>query len=576
MTRASALGRTALVFASLLALWEAAVRLLAVPAYLLPAPSGILVAFGELGPVLPEHLAATITTALLGLVLAAATGVACAVLMTSLPLVRRVLSPLLVTSQTVPPVVFAPLLIAWFGLGLAPKVLVVALVGFFPVAISTADALTGADSDLTDLVRSMGAGRRALYRHVLLPSALPGFFAGLTVAATYAMLGAIIAEWMGASRGLGLLLTRSAASFRIDRVFVGVVLVALVSIGLYAAVRVGARLTMPWRSGALLLVAALALAGCAGGEQEAESAGELRPVTLMLNWTPNAHHAGIYAAQENGWYEEAGLRVEIIEPSQAGADQAVASGEVEFGISQAESVLPARSAGAPVVSIATLLPSNDSALMSLSEDGITRPRDLAGRTYGGYGGALETELVSRLVECDGGDASTVEFVEVGNVDYLAGLQQDRYDFVWVFNGWDALAAEAVQGADVATIPFAEHFDCIPDWYTPVVIANESLIADDPELARDFLAATARGYELAREDPAEAARLLLQAAPELDERLVQESVAYHADRFALDGEPWGIQDEEVWREFADFVAEAGLTEGSVDVGEAFTNDLLSRS
>jgi ABC-type nitrate/sulfonate/bicarbonate transport system substrate-binding protein len=327
-------------------------------------------------------------------------------------------------------------------------------------------------------------------------------------------------------------------------------------------------------TGGVAALCAALLAACAGGQAQVEgSDGTPRPVTLMLNWTPNNHHAGIYAAAQNGWYEEAGLDVRIVEPSEAGADQVVGTGQAEFGLSQAESLLPARAAGVPVVSIATVLPTNDSTLMALADEGVTRPRDLAGTTYGGFGGALETELVTRLVACDGGDPAAVEFVEVGNVDYLGGLRQDRYDFVWVFNGWDALRAREVEGVDIATIPFAEHLDCIPDWYTPILLTSESLVADDPELVRAFLDATARGYRLADEDPEEAARLLLEAVPELDRELVEASAAYHAGRYAAGGRRWGVQDAEVWREFAGFLAEAGLTEEPVPTDGAFTNDLL---
>ena len=143
-------------------------------------------------------------------------------------------------------IVMAPLLVAWFGFGLGPKVLVVALIGVFPIVVSTVDGIDGADPDLVDVVRSMGAGRLDLVRNVLVPAAMPAFFAGLKVAASYAMVGAVIAEWMGAGAGLGLLLTRSQASFRVDQVFVGITLIALVSVGLFAAVCLLSRLATPW------------------------------------------------------------------------------------------------------------------------------------------------------------------------------------------------------------------------------------------------------------------------------------------------------------------------------------------
>lgn len=232
----------------LLAAWEVGVRALGVPAYLLPAPSAVAGALVELRGTLPAHALATAVTATAGLFAAAVAGVALAVAIRTVPLVRRVLYPLLVVSQTIPMVVLAPLLVAWFGFGIGPKIAVVALVAFFPVVVSTVDGLDAAEPELIDLVVSMGAGRGELLRHVLLPAALPGFFAGLAIAATYAMVGAVIAEWMGASSGLGLLITRSASSFRVDRVFAGVAVVAAVSVALFAAVRLLGRLAMPWTS----------------------------------------------------------------------------------------------------------------------------------------------------------------------------------------------------------------------------------------------------------------------------------------------------------------------------------------
>lgn len=323
----------------------------------------------------------------------------------------------------------------------------------------------------------------------------------------------------------------------------------------------------------LLAGGLLAACGDGGGDEDAGADGEdLQEVTLMLNWTPNAQHAGIYLAQAEGLYEAQGIDLEIVEPGEEGSDLAVGTGAADIGISQAESLLPAREQGVPVVSVATLFPVNDSSLMLLGEEGVESPGDLEGLTYGGFGGALETELVSRLVECDGGDPEAVESVEVGNVDYLAGLEQDRFDFVWVFEGWDALRAREIEQADISTIPFRDHQDCIPNWYTPIVIAGEDLLADDPEVVEAFLAATAEGYALADEDPEAAADALVAAAPELDEDLVFRSAAYHAPLFTEDG-TWGVQDQQVWAEFEVFLREAGLTTDEVDVDAAFTNEHL---
>ncbi|MCC6237814.1 MAG: ABC transporter substrate-binding protein [Dehalococcoidia bacterium] len=328
------------------------------------------------------------------------------------------------------------------------------------------------------------------------------------------------------------------------------------------------------RTGALLLLAVLTLVvACA--DEDAPTADGLTPVTLMLNWTPNNHHAGIYLAEARGWYGEAGIDLRIVEPSQAGADAVVATGGADFGISQSESLLPARSEGAPIVAIATLLPYNDSSLMVLGDRGITRPRDLAGKRYGGYGGALETQLVKTLVACDGADPESVNFVEVGNIDYLVGMSSGRFDFVWVFEGWDVLRARAVTGANVASIKFVDYQNCIPDWYTPIIIASEKTLAERPELARRFLEATTRGYQAAAREPLEAANALLAAAPELDADLVKASAVYHASRYLADDGRWGFQQADTWSRFAAFLRRAKLLEKDVDTTKAFTNDYLPR-
>lgn len=324
---------------------------------------------------------------------------------------------------------------------------------------------------------------------------------------------------------------------------------------------------------ALAAVVALGLMACSVKKEE--PAGGLTPVTLMLNWTPNNHHAGIYAALQNGWYRDEGIDLKIVEPAAAGADQVVAAGGADFGISQAESLLPARAAGAPVVSIATLLPHNDSSFFALASTGIKRPKDFEGKTYGGYGGPLERELLATLVKCDGGDPAKVKQVEVGNIDYLPGMEQKRFDFVWVFEGWDVLRAREVEHKDVTSVKFTDWEKCVPDWYTPVIIANEKTIKERPELVRKFLKATARGYGLAIGNPDQAATLLLKSAPELDKGLVTASAKYHAPKYAAKGRAWGVQEAQVWTDFAAFLRKSGLLEKDVAADAAFTNDFLPK-
>ncbi|CAN5766790.1 ABC transporter substrate-binding protein [soil metagenome] len=343
------------------------------------------------------------------------------------------------------------------------------------------------------------------------------------------------------------------------------------------------------RSRLILMMALLVLlAACGGGAttdgDEAASAGgasdaaasasdgaAVRAITVMLDWTPNTNHAGLYVAEANGWYDDAGLDVQIIQPGEQGGLPALASGDADFAVSVQEQLTPARAQGAPVVSIAAIIASNTSSLVTLADEGVDRPADLAGHRYGGFGGDLETELVRTLVECDGGDPDAVDFVEVGNVDYRAGLERDFFDFVWIFDGWDGIRLEQA-GLDTTSVRFADHFDCIPDWYTPLLATSEQMIADNPDVVADFVQATAKGYDRAIDDPGAAADALLAAAPELDEQLVRDSAAYLASRYAPEG-PWGAQDAAVWEDFTTFLRSSGVLTEDIDVADAWTNDFL---
>lgn len=237
--------------AAFVALWEAAVQFFGIAPYLLPTPLKVWRAFGELQSTVGDDVFTTMAEALIGLVAGALTGVVIATLLWLYPLGRRAIMPLLVISQTVPIVVIAPLLTLWFGLGLMPKVIVVALTTFFPVVIATAQGLLQVDPDQLDLMRTMRASRRAIARHVLVPSTLPSFFSGLRIGASYAVTAAVVGEWVGATSGLGLLLTRAQRSFRIDRVFVAVAVITLFSVALYLVIDQLSRIFMPWQRHAM-------------------------------------------------------------------------------------------------------------------------------------------------------------------------------------------------------------------------------------------------------------------------------------------------------------------------------------
>lgn len=328
------------------------------------------------------------------------------------------------------------------------------------------------------------------------------------------------------------------------------------------------------RTAAAFTAALIALsAGCAAPPQSGAVEGDLTPVTVVLDWTPNTNHLGLYVAQDRGYFAEAGLDVTIVEPGEASGLSLVAAGQADVAYSVAEALVPARAKGADVVSVAAVLRRNTSSLIGLSSAGIGRPRDLAGRTYGSYGSALEEALVRRLVACDGGDPDAVELAPLVSDDFRVGLTQGQFDVAWVFEGWDTIRLRDVDGLDVASIPFADHTDCIPDWYTPLLATSETVLAERPGVVEKLVAAVGRGYEDAVADPQAAADTLLEAVPELDRELVSLSAAYLAAEITAPGKSWGWQDPEVWREFLAFLEEEGLVEPGLTAEELWTDDLL---
>jgi ABC-type nitrate/sulfonate/bicarbonate transport system permease component len=162
------------------------------------------------------------------------------------PLVRRALTPLLVASQALPLVAIAPLLIIWFGFGLLPKVVVIALVTFFPVTVGLIEGFAATDAQATALLRSMGASRWKQFRYVRLPGALPAFFTSLRIGITYAVTGAIFAEYAGATAGLGIFMSLQKNSFRTDLVLAAVVVTAALSVALFGLTFLAQRLVIPW------------------------------------------------------------------------------------------------------------------------------------------------------------------------------------------------------------------------------------------------------------------------------------------------------------------------------------------
>ncbi|MFO8064407.1 MAG: ABC transporter substrate-binding protein [Spirochaetota bacterium] len=320
----------------------------------------------------------------------------------------------------------------------------------------------------------------------------------------------------------------------------------------------------------LLIATALFLAPTvlfAAGEVE----GEEREVTFMLDWVPNVNHVGIFVAQEQGYFSEAGLDVEIIQPGEVRATSAVASGRADFGIDFQENLTLLRADDVPLVSIATVLQTNTSGFAVRAGEGIESPADFEGLSYGSFQSPFERPTLNALVECEGGNPDELEFVSAGT-DLLAMLDQEEADIVWIYYGTQGFQAERI-GLDIKYFPLNDYTDCIPDYYTPIVIASEQTLDQRPELTRDFLEAMARGHSFVMSNPEESARILASTVGELNEGELLKSVPWVAERMRMDAPQWGYQGASVWEEYAQWMKEVGVLENDIDTEAAFTNEFL---
>jgi len=235
------------VLVVLIVAWQVYVDVSGISKVTLPAPTRIADGFWSNRDVLSHHAWVTLQETLIGVFVSIVVGVFIALVIDSFGPVRRALYPLLVGSQTVPIVVIAPLFALWFGFDITPKIIVVTLYTFFPITVALASGLAATDTEALVLMKTLGADRLTTLRLLKLPQSLPYFFTGLRIAVTYAMVGAVFAEWNGATEGLGLYVILMKNSFRTDMVFAAVVVIAVLSLALFVLVGMLEKLVVRWK-----------------------------------------------------------------------------------------------------------------------------------------------------------------------------------------------------------------------------------------------------------------------------------------------------------------------------------------
>lgn len=300
---------------------------------------------------------------------------------------------------------------------------------------------------------------------------------------------------------------------------------------------------------------------CACGDTASEN--ELQEITVCLDWTPNTNHTGLFVADKLGYYEEAGLKVTLVQPPEDGAELMTASGQAQFGVSFQDTIAAAFAMDEPlsVTAVAALLQHNTSGIITRKGEGAHRPAGLAGMRYSTWNSPIEIKMMEYIMQKDGADYSTLTLLPNTVTNEAQALANKDTDAIWIFYAWAGVACE-LSGLEFDYFHFKD-IDPVFDYYTPILVANNDFLKEQPDIAKAFLAATAKGYEYAAQNPAEAAQILIDGdttgSLQSAEELVKASQEWIAGEYISDAPYWGYIDENRWDAFYGWLFENKLIE-----------------
>lgn len=309
----------------------------------------------------------------------------------------------------------------------------------------------------------------------------------------------------------------------------------------------------------------LILSGCARQTEQNEK------VTIVLDWTPNTNHVGLYVAEALGYFAEYGIDVEIIQPNQTSSLQVVAANQAQLGISYQEDVTLARSLDNPldVKAVAAILQHNTAGYASAKSANIQTPKDFENKIYGMYGSPIEEKMLQEIMTRAGADFSKLEMVLTSDSDFFK-LVPDTIDFSLVYEGWTVTQAN-IEGFDIDFMPLRD-LDETFDYYTPIIITNPQF-EKNPELLKNTLDAIAKGYMFATNEPQQAADILLEAVPTLDRELVEQSILFLNEYYLDENKQFGKMKKSVWENYGNWLYEYQALDNPFNASEAFTNEYL---
>lgn len=332
------------------------------------------------------------------------------------------------------------------------------------------------------------------------------------------------------------------------------------------------RIRQGWFCLLLFCLLLCSISGCGKMKQEKRPDKNLTEITMVLNWTPNTEHSGLYVAMKKGYFEKEGLDITVVEPPEDGATSMVAAGEAEFGIGFQNEMAENFSSDnqLPVAAVAALLQHNQTGFISLARHDIITPADISDHTVAFSGDVIEQTMIRMLIEQSGGDFSRVKMEET-YVDDVAETLDAGLHVVLGDYGWDGIACER-KGMEIHYTAWRD-LNEVFDYYGPLIIANTEFLTKQPDMAKAFLRAVRQGYQDAVMNPTEAADILLEQVPDLDEGLVDASQRYMSQQYIADSMAFGVIDAERWNRFYNWINTMGFYQTPIPEGIGFTNEFL---
>nr|WP_314079304.1 ABC transporter substrate-binding protein [uncultured Leptotrichia sp.] len=297
-----------------------------------------------------------------------------------------------------------------------------------------------------------------------------------------------------------------------------------------------------------------------------------KKIRIVLDWTPNTNHTGLFVAKDLGYFKDEGIDVEIVQPPEGSTTALIGAGGAEFGISFQDTLAKSFSSDAPVpvTAVAAIINHNTSGIISLKEKGINTPKKLEGKRYATWDDEIEKAILKKMVTDDNGNFNNVKMIPNTVTDVVTALRTN-IDAVWVYYAWDGVATK-LAGLKTNFLKFVDYGPEL-DFYSPVIIANNDYLKKNPNEAKKVLKAIKKGYEYSIQNPEKAAKILVKNSPEINPKLALASQEWLVSQYKGNAKKWGEIDKNRWDLFYSWLYKNKLIKKQIPSGFGFSNEYL---